>query len=197
MNGFLNTIGLYTRYTKLGLNIDKTLSKKDWYPQIIPDDNASVIPDRGDRASYQLGEKVFCWIPEPMHKQLEVRRNGVSSQLVLLTEADSLYVLDNLPYGNYEIKVNDFVSQFEVIDYDVDCMANSEDIILTYNSKNAIPVCARIEDKYGNLLIDNIDLSMNPHTIKLKYRNQKSFYYKIIFEGDYGRICSPSVLIEK
>lgn len=104
-------------------------------------------------------------------------------------------VLYDLPYGSYEAYIsidgnaNSPSINFEVLNYDVSIVPQG---IVSFSSKNSDPVyiviCAQ-NHKYISLYeLSDSEKALGYALLNKDYK--QNAYYKVVFQGEYGRVCS-------
>ena len=160
--------------------------------------NDDICTSRGDKACFIVGETVTLNIAKGF-KIVEVYKDSVLYETINTNE-DIDILLTGLPYGDYKARV---VNGKKKSDYtywkvvDVSVKTDSKKNIVSFHSKNALPVYVEFCTLSGGRPSNGI-FDLSEEDVRNGYVNVASFskdlkqrrHVKVHFECDYGRVTN-------
>ena len=163
-------------------------------PDNAPHFNEMLCTSKGDQVCYREGEDVVINVFSSSYQSISIIRNS-SFYRSLAIDADDL-ILSNLPYGHYQVYLDDgFVASeeisFEIIDTSVS-VKDGKDVF--FSSKNSLPEYYVICNRTGNReLIRDITAQERMNGFFQLDTDYSGYYLKVFFKGDFGRVSNEPI----
>ena len=166
--------------------------------QDISNRKFDLCPNKGDKSSYSLNEKVVVDILDiEMYDTAELFRNESQINLydISLLSDNKIEILD-LPPGNYSMRLtkngtiySDFV-YFEVLDNSTNVEVTDEIVNVKCESINAIPEFISINSVIDGAALYYYDIieQKGEYQISVKNEYKENTYIRVIYKGEYGRV---------
>lgn len=198
--------GKYTlmRYKKISQNVEKGFDELPSSDISSKSFDMALCTNKGDKASFRLGEKVVINIlKQGDYNNLQLfNEKGLVATLPIKNED---IILDKLPVGLYKAKLisdnhsSDFTF-FEVLDAQVKAIVTPENQVkVVFSSENAKPINVSLAnvsviERYSLQVLTKKEIEESECFLPLPDTNNK-VYCKVVFKGKYGTVINEPVII--
>lgn len=159
--------------------------------------NPYLSTAKGDRVSYAKRDSIIVHFLDNIPGTLMVMKDNILFSSVAVSVEEYEYVFKDLQCGNYELYLEKEDSTrtpsifFDIVDTDVS-LEVEEKVTVHFNHRGSVPIYlifCQLSHRYLSFKeITKDDLANG--FISVEPEDRMAYYYKVLFQGKYGRVAS-------